>query len=873
MKHVATPPAACIPRNVFSCRRGLLIAAILLPAYGLAQQAAPVTPVNSAEADEKVVKLDEYVVEGSLMGRARAQEIQKEATNLVNVVSADKMGTFPDINAAEALARLPGINIVRSDGEGRFVTIRGAKPNFNGVLMNGFTSPSGDRDERRVDLQTVPNALIERIEVTKAATPDIPAEGIGGVTNILFRNPAELREREGTISVDYGWQEYGGSDKNGSFYYADHVGSDKKLGFVISGAMREAPRPTYSIQSGGWGQTPQGVWRPTSFSLQWDDLVRERKGYDLAVGYKLSEQTKFEVRGFYSHFGEPEYQHRLTLGSINPLLSGTTPVEFAASGGLVTASVNRNAYYQYWNQSLTGGTFKASHEFANGTKVDVGLARQTNREYYPFDRGYLAANTAVTNGIFRYTLRDTFVAVNPVNAEAQAAYKGSFHRIAQFDDARDRMDVEVEEVLYGNVAHQFRLANESSLELKAGFYGRFRDKDIDRARGVLTQVAGSNITFASVLNGGFESDFAGKNIVFGDYMNNETFYNTLNLNPTVFALPVGPTEQLGFGIGDYVGAEDMTAFYGQGTYKLGKLTVLGGVRFETTKVKLKRLNNETNLVTLGDDYNHVMPSIHFRYDITDDIIARASWSNTVGRHDYGDRIFGGVTVNRAAATITIPNVGLKPLESENFDVSVDWYSGPLGLMSVGYFTKDIVNFPLATSRAITFEGLPFTELTVQSGVTGKIHGWEATFNRRFDFLPAPFNGLGIDFNYADIDSEIGTPTRPDRPRIDQQPEWVMNTSLYFAWKNLFVRLAQSGRSALINRNGTNATNPALDIYQAEYLQYDLTFSYDFTRRFQLYGEWRNITSENEEFYQGEQSRPTETKFNGYTYTAGVRYRF
>lgn len=872
MKAVSSTAASCILRNVISRHLLIVLTAALLPGVAFPQQAAT-TPANPPPTEEKAVEMAEFVVEGSLMGRARAQEIQKQATNLVNVISSDSMGTFPDINAAEALARLPGINIVRSDGEGRFVTIRGAKPNFNGVLMNGFTSPSGDRDERRVDLQTVPNALIERIEVSKAATPDIPAEGIGGVTNIMFRNPADIAEREGTISLDYGWQEYDGSDKNASFFYADHIGSGNNLAFVISGAVREAPRPTYSITSTGWGQTPEGVWRPSSYGLAWDDLIRERKGYDLAVGYKLSERTKFEFRGFYSHFGEPEYQHRLSFGSINPLRSGGLPVEFGASGGLVTASANRNAYYQFWNQSLTGFTFKGSHEFEGGVKIDGGAARQTNREYYPFDRGYLAANTAVTNGVFRLAIRDRYATLGPANAEAQAAYQGSFHRINQFDNATDRMDVEVEDVLFFNARKDFKPGDDTSLELKAGYYGRFRDKDIDRERGVLSQVATSNITFASVLTGGTETNYAGKGILFGNYSDNSRFHNTLNFNPTAFVLPGGQTEHLGFGVGDYIASEDMNAFYGQGSYRVGKFTVLGGIRWEVTDVSLLRLNNENTPVTFNVDYNHTMPSLHLRYDFTPNLVARASWSNTVGRHDYGDRIFGGVTVNRSAQTITIPNVGLRPLESENFDVSFDWYSGPLGLFSVGYFTKDIENFPLATSRQITFEGLPYTELTVLAGVTGKINGWEATFNRRFDFLPAPFNGLGLDFNYADIDSEIGTPTRPDRPRIDQQPVWVVNTSLYYARHKLFVRLAQSGRSALINRNGTNATNPALDVYQHEYLQYDFTFSYDFNRHIQLYGEWRNITSENEEFYQGDTSRPTESKFNGSTVTAGVRYRF
>ena len=124
-------------------------------------------------------------------------------------------------------------------------------------MKNGFTQPSADRSERRVDLQTVSNALIERIEVTKSATPEYPAEGIGGVTNILFRNPADIKERDGAIAVDYGIQEYSGDDFNANFHYADFVGDRKNLAFVISANWRKASRPTYSVTSTNWGQLRQ----------------------------------------------------------------------------------------------------------------------------------------------------------------------------------------------------------------------------------------------------------------------------------------------------------------------------------------------------------------------------------------------------------------------------------------------------------------------------------------------------------------------------------------------------------------------------------------------------------------------------------------
>ena len=123
MKNVRVIPVTCIPRNAIAISAGIVWSiALVFPAFPLlAQQTAP----PPATKDEKAVQMDKFIVEGALLGKARAQDIQKQATNVVNVISSDSMGTFPDMNAAEALARLPGMDFVRSMAN-RFVTIRGA---------------------------------------------------------------------------------------------------------------------------------------------------------------------------------------------------------------------------------------------------------------------------------------------------------------------------------------------------------------------------------------------------------------------------------------------------------------------------------------------------------------------------------------------------------------------------------------------------------------------------------------------------------------------------------------------------------------------------------------------------------------------------
>ena len=88
------------------------------------------------------------------------------------------------------------------------------------------------------------------------------------------------------------------------------------------------------------------------------------------------------------------------------------------------------------------------------------------------------------------------------------------------------------------------------------------------------------------------------------------------------------TATLGFGPDDYVSSEDIYAGYLMGTYRLCKFTGVAGGRYELTKQYLFRLAADNTPLTFDDDYRHFTPGVHLRYDITPDIIARASWNNT-----------------------------------------------------------------------------------------------------------------------------------------------------------------------------------------------------------------------------------------------------
>nr|HPH47776.1 carboxypeptidase-like regulatory domain-containing protein [Chryseolinea sp.] len=101
-------------------------------------------------------ELQDVVITGVLQGQQRALNQQKSADNIKNIVSADQIGRFPDPNVAEALQRVPAVNVERDQGEGRYVLVRGLAPQFTNISINGEQIPSPEAGVRYVALDAVP---------------------------------------------------------------------------------------------------------------------------------------------------------------------------------------------------------------------------------------------------------------------------------------------------------------------------------------------------------------------------------------------------------------------------------------------------------------------------------------------------------------------------------------------------------------------------------------------------------------------------------------------------------------------------------------------------------------------------------------------
>jgi outer membrane receptor for Fe3+-dicitrate len=179
--------------------------------------------------------LDNVVITGYTQGQAKALNQQKNADNIKNIIAADQIGRFPDPNAAEALQRVPGVNIERDQGEGRYVSVRGLAPQFTNTSINGEQIPSPEADVRFVALDAIPSDQLASIEVSKALTPDMDGDAIGGSINLITRT-AQSRKADVSGSFGGGYNNLMGKPNlQGQLQYGQRFGKDEKLGLLFNG--------------------------------------------------------------------------------------------------------------------------------------------------------------------------------------------------------------------------------------------------------------------------------------------------------------------------------------------------------------------------------------------------------------------------------------------------------------------------------------------------------------------------------------------------------------------------------------------------------------------------------------------------------------
>ncbi|HSG34751.1 MAG TPA: TonB-dependent receptor plug domain-containing protein, partial [Sphingomonadaceae bacterium] len=167
----------------------------------------------------------EILVVGQAATQASSLSLKRESDTVGDAITRDAIGQFPDQNVAESLRRLPGVNVLNDQGEGRFVSVRGLDPELNATSINGVRLPAPESDVRSVALDVISSDIIESIEVKKSLTPDMDADTIGASIEINTTSAFSLRRDQVTAEIEGSYNDYSGEvTPKGSVDFAARLG-------------------------------------------------------------------------------------------------------------------------------------------------------------------------------------------------------------------------------------------------------------------------------------------------------------------------------------------------------------------------------------------------------------------------------------------------------------------------------------------------------------------------------------------------------------------------------------------------------------------------------------------------------------------------
>ncbi|MBX3737093.1 MAG: TonB-dependent receptor [Candidatus Didemnitutus sp.] len=817
-----------------------------------------------------VVKLAQFVITGANVGTARSLNEQRAAETLTNVVAADDIGRFPDQNAAESAQRIPGVALYRDQGEGRFLVVRGIRPDLNGMQLNGVAMTSPDRGARTVPLDVIPSDALGALEVTKVPRPDLDIDGLGGRVNLKTRSPFDADGRQLQLAAQGQWnnlRERLSSKFNGT--YSDIL-NDGKLGFIFSPTWQERRFGSDNIETSGSWAAPAGntVLALPDINYREYEITRTRYGANAGLEFRPDPSTLFYVRGLYSYFTDRENRYVTTI----PFSEASSAVVTSETSATFTSVRRenkqlRNREKQQDLTSYSAGFEKTVADWRLDGRVAFSRGNENRRE----DTVIFRKSARGTN--WTYAFPGLYSPVVTQTAGTDISDPASFNELNRLRSA-PAWGSDREQNYAFNARRDFATAAGNRAFAKFGAQLRQKTKAQNREQSNFT--APATFTFASLAE--MQGDYA---FFRGPRVNAEAFTKQFVENKAAFTetRDVVSSEQE-----DWSSDEDVLAGYAMGGVTFGDLNVSGGARYERTEFSAS--GNEQRIVggvttftraNRDRSYNNFLPGVYLRYDLDKQTVLRASWTNSVARPAFSESALIR-SVNDDAKTVTESNPGLKALESVNWDASAEHYFHGLGVVSLAGFYKKITNFTYRTSVPNGDAANPTYLLTTYvNGPEGDISGLEAAFTRRLDFLPGELGNVTFMTNYTLTHSSAtylrtATNTFEKAPFIGQSPRNA-NAALSYEAHGLFVRLSFNYRSSHLREDEAIGDVAANDIYIDNFKQWDLNASYRLSRGWELFGEILNLT--NEPFRVA--FTPARTRFRqfeeyGWTANFGVRWK-
>lgn len=796
-------------------------------------------------------KLDSVQVTGQGASLRGALDKQRAALGVVSVVHADAIGQLPDNNAAEALARLPGVSVERDQGEGRFIRVRGLGPDYNQVTINGATVPASEAARRAPGLDVVPAGLIRSLEVTKTLTPEQDANSIGGSVAVNTLSAFDLPGR--LFSVELGANHDANAGKTrprGALSFADRFAGGR-LGVALALSADRRRFASDNVETGG-------AWdgdKLEEFELRRYEITRERVGAALNLDYRPAAGRQFYLRGFVSRFSDQEQRQSLGI---------EFEEEAQASGALGSAEALRS--------------LKSRTETAKTLALSLGTDLQLNEAWRLWaEAGLGRASEKTPDAIAGADFVAEFDDVG-FSGGKRPALRGPA-ALRQGSNAYVLDEIELEDTLARDrVSHarldlqrEFELAGGAELTVKGGLKATRRHKSSAQET---YKIGGGDLgdPALAAVSTGRELPYAWGS--FGQGI------SAARLRQLLSGVDRGDyadyRDAIDSSVNDFEMHEDVDAGYLQLGYRRGATELLGGVRHERLSLRADgtaAVDEALQASHARTRSRHWLPALLLKQGLGAELQLRAALTNSVLRPTFG-QLSPGLVIDGDEAELGNPL--LKPLRSRNLDLGIERNLGRDGALSAYVFHKRIKDFVFQTDLAGSPGWEDFDQvISYANGTRATVRGVELAYSQALRGLPAPWSGLvlGANATFVDSKAKIGGydegQWRERSIKLPSQSDRTFNLSLGWEGHGFNTRLALNHKSPYLLEVG-NVFDADGDLKVDAQTQVDFALRYQWSRGVELSFEALNLNNARYYVYQARPSRNAQYEQYGRSYKINLK---
>ncbi|WP_232367616.1 TonB-dependent receptor [Alteromonas pelagimontana] len=870
----------------------------------------PSTNPNPINKKQKVPF--EIEVTGFRSSLMQAREIKRLAMISQDAILAEDIADFPDLNLADSLQRVPGISITREAGEGRQISLRGLGPDFTRVIVNGMeamgmtSSPMDARGAvsrtRAFDFNIFASELFNRIDVKKSYSADQEEGGIGGTVWLQTPQPFDYEGFQSALTYRQAYNS--NSNESDPRVVAMISNRSDNIGALFSVAYSERHTTEYGTNTTRWRQEKKQLvgqqnpelalilsegelWFPRGHRYSLWNNQQSRLGMTTSLQYRPLEQFSLTLNGIYSRLQNRLDEHHLAVKD-NDLVSS---VEWTEING------DKEVTYAHYQNA----TWRAETREDENRSVFYQFSGEANWKITPD----LSLNLLIGNSSSDYSQPK----VNKVNIWAENVDIMTDFRQDRFyglstSPGFDTTSIEGFEVKDLYFQENYMTSNFDNIKLSL-------EHSVDNHNRWTVGV--NQKTFANTGHDRFQGDFPTN----GSTPQNE---GIVTLSPATADVFYGHPD-IAWRQGNLAAIQ---AFYGLENYQLGDEYIIDASNFKVTEETLAayglydwdtNLAGQPFLVSAGlryfqtqltsaglskgvpteisRDYADWLPSLNMVYEFSDDFLWRMGVSENITRPSIRSLSFSA-DVSQASrnegeiGSVWVGNPDLAPFESVNFDTALEGYFSENGIISLALFYKKIDNFIVEQAQPVVYAslGLPeallqagdsiydvFNVTTPQNSDSSTVKGFEIAFSRDFDFLPAPFNQLGMVANYtwANGNTLYRNVENSGKDRIKTfagLSKSSYNLTFYYEAERWAARISSAYRSDyILSVQAGNADQDEAGYHDTAYV--DASAYYQISDDIKITAEGLNLTNVREELYSDSNDRAYNTTTSGRTFLLGI----